>query len=375
MKARKILLITSGYPIPLSPHYGIYVKRQVEFLEASGEFCFDVLTPGDSRKGVYSIIKYFRFVLQVLNYSLTHNDFDLIHAHEVFPAGLLALIPKMIRKKKLIITLHGGPLYSLNAGGNLINGLIYLTLRFTDKLICVSQYLRERVGELFVIQDEIKNTEVINMGVALDQFKLLTKNEARVWLELGFINPNKKIVMFVGNLIERKGGIYLVEAAKILQDKEILKKIAIVFVGHGPEEEKLRSEALRLGISNDIYFVGQKPPEEIYLWMSAADILTVPSLNEGFGLVALEAMSCGTPVISSNRGGLKEFVIHDENGLLVEGEDANGLAEGIIHLMENPLLYQKIVNNGMKVAQENSVERQALRVGKIYCDLIMGGDR
>ncbi len=375
MAAKKILLMTSGYPNVWKPSSGIFIKRQVDILEASGEYCFDVLSTEDGRKGIYSFAKYIRLALRVFAYSLSRQDFDIIHAHEVFPAGLLALIPKTLKNKKLVITLHGGPLHSLDANNIFLKRLIYWILCNADQLICVSRYLQDRVVGLFAIQGEAKSLEVINMGVALDQFFPFPKSEARARLGLGFMGPDKKIVMSVGRLIELKGGVYLIGAAKVLKDKNMLQKIGIVFVGAGPEEQKLKSEAIRLGVYDEIYFAGAKPPEEIYLWMSAADILTVLSLHEGFGLVALEAMACGTPVISTDSGGLKEFVKHGENGLLVKTRDAGELAERIIALMETPLLYQKIVDNGLKMAQQNSAQKQALRVGKIYRDLILEGDK
>lgn len=375
MMAMKILLITSGYPNAWKLSSGIFIKRQVDFLEASGEFYFDVLSTGDSRIGIYSFIKYVRLILQVLLYSFLHHDFDMIHAHEIFPAGFLALIPKFLRAKKLLVTLHGGPLYSSDAGGVLIKRLIALTLRNVDGLICVSGYLRDRSMALFPAEVANKIMEIINMGVVLDQFQPIPKTEARIRLGLTQAAPDKKIVMFVGRLIERKGVIYMIRAARILKDENLLQKIDMIVVGGGAEEERLNSEAVRLGVSADICFTGAKPPEEIHLWMSAADILLIPSLDEGFGLVALEAMACGTPVISTDCGGLKEFVKHEENGLLVKTQDAHGLAQGIIALLNDPSLYRKIVKNGFKTAQQNSAEGQALRVGEIYHSLVLGGDK
>ena len=372
---RKILLITSGYPNTWKPSSGIFIKRQVDILEASGEYRFDVLSTRDSRKGIYSFAKYIRLVLRVLAYSLSHRDFDMIHAHEAFPAGLLALIPKILRKKKLLITLHGGPMHSLDTRNALFKGLIGLILRNADKLICVSRHLCDRVVGLFPIREEGKNMEVINMGVVLHQFRPFPKSEARTRLGLDFIALGEKIVMLVGRLVELKGGVYLIRAAKILKDKNMLGKISIVFVGAGPEEQKLKSEALRLGVCDDVFFVGAKSPEEIYLWMSAADVLTVPSLKEGFGLVALEAMACGTPVISTDSGGLKEFVKHGENGLIIKPQDARGIAEGVSKLLGDQLMYRKFVENGLATAQQNSAEKQAFRVGKIYRELILDGDK
>ncbi len=100
MPTAKILIITNGYPNKWSPHSGIYVKRSVEAITQLGECEFEILTPGDSRKGFIRVwTKYLRLVIKILKASL-RNEFDIIHAHSIFPAGLLAIIPKILKAEK-----------------------------------------------------------------------------------------------------------------------------------------------------------------------------------------------------------------------------------------------------------------------------------
>jgi glycosyltransferase involved in cell wall biosynthesis len=367
MQPIKILLITSGYPNRWKPHSNIYVKRQVDFLEQSGLIKCVVLTPADSRKGIYARLrKYLRLMISTL-YSSIRDDFDIVHAHATFPSGFIALIPMILRRKKMVITVHGGEMYSIDKKNPLFRNLICQILKSADRLIAVSQSLKDRMVTHCSI-DESK-IEVINMGVDLQNFTVYSKESAR--RDLGLRDEfQNKYVMFVGNLIKRKGVAFLLNAISEIKRENGDLKFSVYVVGSGEEESALQVLSTQLGINDLVHFVGNKPPEEVPLWMSAADLLIVPSLDEGFGLVAIESMACGTPVIASNVGGLPEFVRNGLNGFLVEPGNVKDLAQKLKMYLDDPSIFN--AEDMLETATNNSLQEQALANYKIYKSLFLG---
>ncbi len=144
----------------------------------------------------------------------------------------------------------------------------------------------------------------------IDREKFQPRDRAEACRQLG-LDPKRRRVLYVGNLLPVKGPTVLARAIERLQDTEV------VFVGSGPEKISAGRCA------------GVRPHEEIPLWMNASDVLCLPSLNEGLPNVALEAMACGLPVVASNVGGLPEIVQEGVNGFLVAPSNSSALAEAL----------------------------------------------
>ena len=144
----------------------------------------------------------------------------------------------------------------------------------------------------------------------IDHEKFRPRDRTEACRQLG-LDPERRRILYVGNLLPVKGPAVLAHAAEQLQD------IDVIFVGSGPEK-------ITAG-----QCVGARPHEEIPSWMNASDVLCLPSLNEGLPNVALEAMACGLPVVASRVGGVPEIVQEGVNGFLVPPSDPNALAEAL----------------------------------------------
>jgi glycosyltransferase involved in cell wall biosynthesis len=144
----------------------------------------------------------------------------------------------------------------------------------------------------------------------IDREKFQPRDRVEACHQLG-LDPKRRRVLYVGNLLPVKGPTVLARAAEQLHD------VDVILVGSGPE-------TVTAGRC-----VGSRPHEEIPLWMSACDVLCLPSLNEGLPNVALEAMACGLPVVASRVGGVPEIVQEGVNGFLVPPSDPNALAEAL----------------------------------------------
>lgn len=166
---------------------------------------------------------------------------------------------------------------------------------------------------------------------------------------------SKLVILAIGRLVETKGFEYLIEACRILNDKEISFECRIV--GSGPLENKLKSLAISYGLRDRINFLGIRNQEEIKKLYSEATVLTQPSVmakngdRDGIPNVILEAMALGAPVIATNFSGISEAVIDKDTGILVPDRDSSALAEAIVTLWQDEQLRERLSLNGRKLIE------------------------
>lgn len=260
-------------------------------------------------------------------------EYDVVHAHWLIPQGIV----QSFFKKPYIVTGHGGDVVSLNKG--IMRKLKVRCLKKARHVTVVSEYLKGRVQELV---PEIE-PEVISMGVDTRKFG----RQYRV--ENYFGQGDKKVVLFVGRLAEKKGVAYLIEAMKQID-------ALLVIVGNGPLRKTLEEQAEQVG-KDRIRFLGEKTHEELKKIYASADIFVAPSVTakdgdqEGLGLVLLEAMASGLPVVASKSGGITQIIKDGENGLLCEEKCVWQLAENICALLNDECLYKKIAENGNRTVK------------------------
>lgn len=265
-------------------------------------------------------------------------DYDIVHAHWLIPQGIV----QSFFKKPYIVTGHGGDVTSLNKG--IARKLKIRCLKRAEHVTVVSEHLKHKVQELVPEIDP----DVISMGVNVSQFG------RRYRVEDYFGQGDKKIVLFVGRLAEKKGVTYLLNAMEQID-------AILIIVGDGPlrEELKIQGKGMndRVGWEK-IKLLGAKTHEELKAIYASADVFVCPSITaqdgdvEGFGLVMLEAMASGLPVVASNSGGIAQLIKDGINGLLCEEKSVWQLVDNICSLLNDGVLYQKIVENGKRTIEE-----------------------
>lgn len=246
---------------------------------------------------------------------------DLIATHFLWPNGYAGARLKQVYGVPLVVTAHGYDIYSLPFRGQKWKDLIVWTLESADAIITVSGRNKECIRELGIT----KQVQVIPNGFRSDLFYPCDQAECRLTLGLPL---NKKIILTVGNLVEVKGHQYLVEAMVDVIAKR--QDVLCVIVGSGSLKKKLNQYIHSLRLEGHVMLAGGKPHDEIPLWMNACDLFVLPSMRESFGVVQIEAMACGKPVVATRNGGSEEVIISDEHGLLVEAADPKDLAEEIL---------------------------------------------
>lgn len=265
-----------------------------------------------------------------------HIVADLIHAHFIWPSGFVAHKFKTQLKIPMIITAHGYDVYDFPFRNSFNMALTRNILNTSDHIITVSTQNKEIITNKIGI-DRNKITVIPN-GYNADHFHPIDVIEARDRLKLP---RDKTIILSVGRLNKEKNYQILLEAAnKILSRK---KDILFFIVGDGPEKRYLHYLIQRKKLGKNIFLVGEKPHEEIPLWMNACNLFVLSSIIEGNPTVIVEAMACGKPIVAMNIGGVCEVVISNEYGLLVTPKDINDLSLKILLALQISWEKKKIV--------------------------------
>lgn len=222
-----------------------------------------------------------------------------------------------------------------------------VVMKRIDRIITGSNHSAQSILQVFGVP--ASHVEIIHDGVDTDTFRPLEGVEKR---------PNG--ILFVGNSEDRnKGARYLVEALHILQ-REI--DFHLTFVDRPREELRLvPSLVKRWGLQSRVTFTGRVSTEELVRLYNGAEILVSPSVYEGFGLPAAEAMACGVPVVSTTAGALPEVVAHGETGWLAPPGNAAALADGIRLLMADPELRKRMGAAGRQRMMERFTWRETAR--------------
>ncbi len=216
--------------------------------------------------------------------------------------------------------------------------------------------------------------QIVPCGVDLERFQQRPRAAARARLGL---DPADRLLLCVGRMEPLKGMDALIQALAILrrQDTAWSRQLRVLLIGGEDEtspalwnNEQQRLDRLRreLGVTEQVRFLGAQPQESLPDYYAAADVVTVPSHYESFGLVALEAMACATPVVASNAGGLSITIEDGVSGLLAPPDDADALAGRIAELLSNEARYQELAAGGRRRAEAYSWDTIARRMIRLY---------
>lgn len=188
---------------------------------------------------------------------------------------------------------------------------------------------------------------------AVDETMFTPKLKALCRQELG-LPRDAKIILFVGNLIPRKGVEYLIRALPIILTK--IPNALLVVVGDGSQRGELEQLVDELDLRSNVIFTGRIPTERLCLYYGAADVFVLPSLHEGHPMVLLEAMASGLPVIATKVSGSIETVVHGVNGYLVEPRDIYQLAEAVIKVLTDEKRIYEFGKASLRIYEERFSE-------------------
>ncbi|MGI0079596.1 MAG: glycosyltransferase family 4 protein [Nitrososphaerales archaeon] len=276
------------------------------------------------------------------------GGFDIVHAHDwlVLPSAAEA---KNYSGSTLVSTLHS--LEYRRAGGvNSLEGRMIESLEwwmtFDSSIVIVcSHSMKEDAKWKYQVPDE--KIWVIPNGINPTKYSDSHPNRSEVRAKYG-IGPSDKLILFVGRLTHQKGCEFLIRAIPSVAK---FHNSRLIVVGDGYMRGELEREAGRTGEGWRTQFTGFIPDSEVRDLMLSSDLMAIPSIYEPFGVVALEAMAAGLPVVASDVDGLAEIVKHEENGILVYPRDPSSISWGISRLISDPQNARRLVGNAKRDVQ------------------------
>jgi len=245
---------------------------------------------------------------------------------------------------------------------------------FVDRLVAANPLEKRQMVRLYGA--DAKKVVVIPCGVDLSLFRPIDISQAQE--ELGW-PPNRQMVLFVGRIQPLKGIDILLKAIALATDDlpDLCGHLGLTIIGGDPQatmdREMLRLTRLKkkLGISDLVTFLGARDQDTLSYYYSTAQVCVVPSYYESFGMVALEAMACGTPVIASKVGGLTFTVKDGVTGYLVADGDPAALSEKLKPILTDERLRRRMGKEGIRLAQKYSWSLVANKITSLYGQLVI----
>lgn len=249
---------------------------------------------------------------------------DLLHGQFLHPQGVAAAHASRRLGLPLVLTGHGFDVYDLPYRSGAWEALVRETLAQATAVITVSQRNATILRELGVPTTKLA---IIPNGFDPSRFRTLPRSECRERLGMA---PDATLIACVGNLERVKGQDILLEA--FAQVRRQLAGAQLALVGGGSMRPALEALARRLGVQDGVIFTGTRPHDEIPAWLNAADLMVLPSRDEGNPTILAEAVGCGCRVVATRVGGVPDVL----GGALVEPEDPTALAQAMLDALAGP---------------------------------------
>jgi len=232
-------------------------------------------------------------------------------------------------------------------------------------ILCLNNGAKKNLLDVGVSKDKLVRCNWGTWGVETDEF---TPNRSKDDPDFG------RAILFVGRLDEAKGVPYLLQAFK--EVKKAVKEVKLVIIGDGPLRDEIRRFSRANNLENDILVLGIIKNRDLPPYFRAAEITVAPSITtkkwrEQIGMVNIQSMACGTPVVSTFSGAIPEYVKHNETGILVPERDSESLANAMIKLLKDDKLRSRLGANARRHAVENlDARKNVIANEKLILDLL-----
>lgn len=296
---------------------------------------------------------------------IRRGRYHIVHTHTT-KAGILGrLAAKAAGVPVIVHTPHGHAFHDyLGARGSEALKWVERGLaRITDRIICLTpaerdDHVRFRIGPA-------ESFEVIHSGVDLDRFRHARVDPVGFRRALG-IPPSGPLVVCVARLVAVKGVEYLLEAVPLV--RAAVPGATVVFVGDGVLRPVMERRAAALVPDGAVVFLGLRSDVPEILQLS--DVAVLPSLNEGMGRAAVEALAAGRPVVASRVSGIQDIVVHGETGFLVPPADPRALADAVLRVLATPGLAQTMGARAAQSVAAYGIETMIDGIDRLYVQLL-----
>ncbi len=308
--------------------------------------------------------------LELYRRQYAHNPPDIIHLHAPYPVGEIAWLigsrlPRFGKKQpKVVITYHSDVVRQKRLL-KLYAPFLRLVLKRVDLIVATSpNYIASSV----FLQPLKKKCQVVPLAIDTARFENPDMTKAAAIRANYITKPDEILVLFTGRLRQYKGLQFLLEAMP-----QVDRRARLLVIGIGPMEQELKAQTANLNLGERVIFAGEIGDEDLPNYYAASDIFVLPSYlrSEAFGIVQLEAMAAGKPVISTELGtGTSYANLNGETGLVVPPADALALAKAINELAGNPQRREEMGQRGqIRTRAEFSLPKMADQIEKLYIEL------
>jgi glycosyltransferase involved in cell wall biosynthesis len=269
------------------------------------------------------------------------GSYDVVHSHWLITSGVVGALAGGLARLPLVVTAHGSDVFTENP--------LFVTLdRWVLKRCRVCTVNSRRSGQLVSRLNPEARIEPVPMGVDPGRFgkHLATAAARRV---MGDGHPQ---ILFVGRFSKSKGISDLVRAMPTIAAR--IPTVRLALVGFGPDEERIRATIAAEGVDDLVTIVGRVSREEIPSHLASADLVVLPSIRiEGLGVVLLEALASGTPVIGSEVGGIPDIIEDGVTGLLCQSQNPPDIAAKCLRMIEDEELRRRTTENGSRLVADH----------------------
>ncbi len=387
----KILILSHMFPLPHDPISGVFVLDQCRALQSLGHQII-VISPipwvplgGGSINSKWKLLNqvpaklemegiqvyhphtlffprgfayhktgtwYYKAIRSLAKKLHDEEHFEIIHAHTALPDGYAAMMLHRDLKIPHVVTIHGDDLQHRLHQNRYCFSAIGESLAAADKIILVSAKLQRNLRQFY---PEIPHTRQIVIGNGIDAKKIPPTPPI-------FHKKNRTLIS-LGQLKAIKGHRFVLQAMAKLGEFPL----RYVIIGDGEERNPLELLTDELGLRNQVEFTGSLPQDQAMRRMAEADIFVLPSYEEGFGIVYLEAMAMSKPVIACSGQGISDVIESGNNGYLVEPQDINALIHTMRILLSDQNLARSIGSRGKaKVYRSYLWRHQMARLSILY---------
>lgn len=285
------------------------------------------------------------------------QSFDIVNTHFAVPSGPAGFAVSKLFKIPNILSIHGGDIFdpSKSLSPHKTPGLSHTVqwmLKAADRVVAQSSDTRDNARRHYGIDRPI---DIIPLGIKKPVFTPKSRGE------LG-VPQDDFVVCTIGRLVKRKN---IDDALQILSTLLPRTNMTFLVIGDGPERPHLEKLSLQLNMGRKVRFLGNVSDETKFQLLAVSDCYISTAMHEGFGLVFLEAMECGLPIVCYNRGGQIDFLASGATGFLVELGDREGFADKLQQVIDRPELRERFRSRNRRLIKDYYIRRCAER----YLDL------
>lgn len=351
-KRHEVAVITSAHrELPLSEVVrGVKVHR-VKILRRNSL----------STASLLSMLSYYPASLRRGQVVIDEMKPDVINTHFAVPTGPSAV--RLARRNRLphALCIHGGDIFDPSKRLSphrhfVLRRTVRNVLGRVDRILAQSRDTAENAKRIYGISREI---EIIPHGLKVPQFSPLPR------AELG-LSDDQIVVITVGRLVARKANHELVKVFSEIGDP----RVVLVILGEGPERKHIEATAARCGVAEKVIMPGFVSEERKFQYLRAADIFASTTMHEGFGLMFVEGMFCGLPVITYDHGGHSDFLEHEKSGFVVPLNDRRAFLKALRVLCRDGARRAEIARHNEALSRRYTIEACAARYESVFHEML-----